>query len=87
MTQVKSRLQLLEEFEAAPLSALFTQETICAVLACSPGKAERDRWNGSGAPFIKIGGAVRYKKSDVIAYVNAHKRQQSTTKSKTVGGC
>jgi hypothetical protein len=44
----KSRIELLKEFEAAPSTTLFSQETYCAVLGCSPGKAERDRWAGIG---------------------------------------
>lgn len=31
-----------------------------------------DRSLGVGLPFIKIGNVVRYRKSDVIAYVNSH---------------
>jgi hypothetical protein len=79
MTQARSRLQLLEEFEAASPETLFKQETYCAVLACSPGKAERDRWAGNGVPFIKLGGAVRYRKSDILEYLNSQHTRFSTT--------
>ncbi|TIE03698.1 DNA-binding protein, partial [Legionella pneumophila] len=34
-TQKISRLHLLNEFELAPTSALFNQQTIAAVLSCS----------------------------------------------------
>ncbi|VEB38344.1 Uncharacterised protein [Legionella sainthelensi] len=33
--QKRSRLHLLKEFESAPHSALFNQQTIAAVLSCS----------------------------------------------------
>lgn len=31
-----------------------------------------DRYEGRGLPFVKIGRSVRYRKQDVIAYINAH---------------
>ncbi len=49
-----SRLHLLNEFESAPHSALFNQQTIAAVLSCSTQLLERNRWAG-GVPYLKIG--------------------------------
>lgn len=50
-----SRLTLINEFEAAPDSALFTQYMVAALRDCSLATIERDRWAGTGIPFIKIG--------------------------------
>ena len=50
-----SRLHLLNEFESAPHSALFNQQTIAAVLSCSTQLLERHRWSGGGVPYLKIG--------------------------------
>jgi predicted DNA-binding transcriptional regulator AlpA len=33
----------------------------------------RERWAGSGPPFYKLGRHVRYLKSDLIAWVEAHR--------------
>ena len=66
----EERLSLLSTYEAAPMSALFDQKTIAAVFDCSPAKLERDRWEGIGVPYFKIGKAVRYRKSVVKDYLN-----------------
>ncbi|KTD54267.1 hypothetical protein Lsai_3089 [Legionella sainthelensi] len=64
-----SRLQLINEFESAPDSTLFNQNTLAAVLDCSVQLLERNRWAGQGVPYIKIGRTVRYRKSDIIGYL------------------
>ena len=32
------------------------------------------RWSGEGPPFIKLNGAVRYRRSDLEAYIEAQRR-------------
>lgn len=81
----KSRLDFIEEFESAPESALFKQDTLCALLDCSPALLERDRWAGGGIPFVKMGRSVRYRKSDVLIYLNGLPTCHSTVEQ-TVGG-
>lgn len=75
----KDRIDLLSNFEKAPETALFGQQTIAAVRDCSTATLERDRWAGNGIPFIKIGRAVKYRKSDVVAWLNEHIARQSTS--------
>jgi hypothetical protein len=79
MNTPKTRLDLLAEFYAAPSDSLFTQTTLCAVMDCSDALAERNRWAGNGVPFIKINRAVRYRKSDILAYLDKQKTSLSTT--------
>lgn len=50
-----TRLHLLNEFESAPNSALFNQNTVAAILNCSTQLLERNRWAGTGVPYIKMG--------------------------------
>lgn len=76
---VRTRLELLLEFEMAPPGTLFTQETLCAMLECSEGTVERDRNQGRGVPFYKLGRLVRYKKSDIVDYLMNRAAQQKTT--------
>ncbi|MCE3046042.1 DNA-binding protein [Legionella sp. 16cNR16C] len=64
------RLHLLNEFESAPHSALFNQQTIAAVLSCSTQLLERNRWAGGGVPYLKIGRKVLYRKSDVLNWAS-----------------
>ncbi|WP_019218394.1 helix-turn-helix domain-containing protein [Legionella tunisiensis] len=74
-----NRLQLINEFESAPDSMLFNQNTLAAILDCSTQLLERNRWAGAGVPYIKIGGKVLYRKSDVIAFLQQQKIYQSTS--------
>ena len=74
----KTCLALLEEFEAAPPSALFTQSTIAALRCCSTGNIERDSWLGSGVPLIRTGHSIRYRKADYLAWEKQHQPVRST---------
>ena len=74
-----SRLELINEYEIAPDSALFSQETVAAILDCSLATIERDRWIGKGIPFSKFGRLVRYRKTDIREWLDKHQSFQSTT--------
>lgn len=79
MKQKLSRMDLIQEFEQAPEWALFSQETVAAIRDCSLATMERDRWAGGGVPFMKIGRLVRYRKSDILAWLNNHRSMASTS--------
>jgi hypothetical protein len=79
MKPERTRLDLLNEFYAAPIDTLFPQTTLCAVMDHSKAQAERNRWAGAGVPFIKIGRSVRYRKYDILAYLEKYRVQESTT--------
>lgn len=74
-----SRIQFLNEFDSAPHSALFSQQTIAAVLNCSTQLLERNRWAGEGISYLKIGRKVLYRKSDVLAFLQQQKIYRSTS--------
>ncbi|GAN31490.1 TPA: DNA-binding protein [Legionella pneumophila] len=78
MNKRLSRLQLLNEFESAPTSALFNQHTLAAVLDCSTQLLERNRWEGKGVPYLKISRKVLYRKSDVLSFLQQQKIYRST---------
>ncbi len=78
-TQKPSRSSFLNEFESAPQSALFNQQTIAAVLSCSTQLLERNRWAGSGVPYLKIGRKVLYRKSDILNFLQQQKIYRSTS--------
>jgi len=79
----KTRLELLAEFEAAPPYAVFAQIYVAAVRDCSTFTIERDRWAGIGVPFIKPAGTrqVRYRKSDILAWLESHGLRHSTSET------
>lgn len=75
---MKSRLDLIKEYELSPEWVMFSQETVAAIRDCSLSTLERDRWVGTGVPFVKMGGLVRYRKSDIRAWLEQHQPIQST---------
>jgi hypothetical protein len=77
----KTRLELLREFDAAPIDTLFDQHTIAALRCCSTGNIERERWQGKGIPFIKIGYSVRYRKVDYLTWLKQHRPVRSTAEA------
>lgn len=79
MSKLKlSRLQLINEFESAPDSMLFNQNTLAAILDCSTQLLERNRWAGQGVPYLKIGRKVLYRKSDVLMFLQQQQVYRST---------
>ncbi len=78
-TRQLSRIELLNEFDSAPESALFNQQTIAAVLSCSTQLLERNRWAGTSVPYLKIGRKVLYRKSDVLGFLQQQKVYRSTS--------
>jgi len=75
----QSRITLINEYELAPDWAVFSQETVAAIRDCSLATLERDRWQGIGIPFIKMGRLVRYRKSDIRLWLERHRSIQSTS--------
>lgn len=60
----------LNRFFNAPEQQLFPQEDVAIYLSCSIHTLQRLRCVGGGIPYAKVGRAVTYKKSDVLAYQN-----------------
>ncbi len=78
-TQAQNRAEALAEFYGAPETALFNQNVVAYVRDCSTATMERDRWAGGGIPFIKIGRAVKYRKTDVLEWLDKCRAQSSTS--------
>ncbi len=85
MKNKSSRLELIHQYDVAPDTALFSQQTIAAILDCSLATIERDRWLGKGIPFSKFGRLVRYRKADIREWMERHKTFRSTTEMTQVG--
>ncbi len=77
-----ARLTLLQEFDAAPLDALFTSTTVAAIRHCSVANIERERWRGTGIPFRRIGGSIRYCKRDILAWLSQHRPVHTTAEAR-----
>lgn len=62
---------------------LLTEKEAAALLNCSIHKLQRDRRIGSPIPFLKIGRSVKYRLSDIEAYLE---KQRFTSTSQYPGG-
>ena len=63
-----------EEITIENLPPMFDQKVFARAIGKSTAWLERCRWEKSGAPYYKIGGQVRYKRKDVLEYIESRKR-------------
>jgi hypothetical protein len=70
---------LVAQFWAAPPEALFSQRTLAAALDRAESWFEQARVKGTGPAFRKVAGRILYCKSDVLAWLDAHKRVTRTS--------
>ncbi|MBB1497530.1 helix-turn-helix domain-containing protein [Paracoccus sp. MC1862] len=54
------------------LPVLVTQEEAANILGVSKKWLERDRWAERRIPYVKIGRGVRYRITDIAAYIEAN---------------
>jgi predicted DNA-binding transcriptional regulator AlpA len=71
----------VKQFWAAPDEALFPQTVLAAVTNLSEAYFERARWEGDGPKYFKLGRLVRYKKKDVLAWIEKRPAVSSTTEA------
>jgi excisionase family DNA binding protein len=64
--------------EIDPAETLLTPPETAQYLRCSVRTLDRERADGRGCPFVRIGGRIRYRRADVEAFVAAHVRGNST---------
>ena len=60
---------------------LLKQKDYCQITGKAKSTAEQDRLHGRGAPFIRMGRAVRYRLDDVVEWIENHRRYHSTTEA------
>ena len=66
------------------MGALLSTTLAAKYLCVSKAFLERDRWAGARIPFIKIGSrAVRYRVSDLNAYIEQQVRHSTSETSAT----
>ncbi len=51
---------------------LMTPKQVAAAGIKTVNTLMSDRYQGVGLPFIKVGRSIRYRKSDVVNYIEAH---------------
>jgi hypothetical protein len=60
------------------LAHLLTQREYAQIRRCSERTVERERATGTGCQFIKIGRSVRYRRRDVIDFIERHARKSTS---------
>ncbi len=60
--------------------ALLDQKSMCNVLGITTKTAEAWRTRGFGPRFVKVGSLVRYRKSDIHAWVNSRAVKSTSQK-------
>lgn len=63
-------------------SKLLNQKQVAEMIGFSEAWLERKRWEGGGIPYRKLGRSVRYDEHDVIAWVETHNKQGSTSEAR-----
>lgn len=52
------------------MDELMTPEQLAEYLQVSPGTLANDRYLGRGPKFIRIGRQIRYRRADILAYLD-----------------
>ena len=61
------------------IDRLISEEEASKITGLSKAWFQRKRWAGGGPPFVKFDRAVRYKESDLLAWIEAHSGRRSTS--------
>lgn len=61
------------------LDSLLSDRDVEKITGRARSTLQKDRVSGSGIPFIRIGRLVRYRQSDVSAYLDALPARRSTS--------
>ena len=57
-----------------PALVLFDQTRLAKLFGCSERTLERQRLEGTGIPFVRVGRLVRYRLVDVLQYLERQRR-------------
>jgi hypothetical protein len=71
---------LRENMLIDPPDFLLKQGEYAKIRHCSERTIERERTAGTGCRFIKIGRAVRYRRRDILEFIDRHARQSTSEK-------
>ena len=58
------------------LPRLLTQQELAEYLGKSTAWCERARWSGNGPRYVKLGRHVRYRETDVTAWIEEQEHKQ-----------
>jgi predicted DNA-binding transcriptional regulator AlpA len=73
---------VVDQFWRSHEEALFAQPVLVALTGLSAAYFERARWEGGGPRFLKFGRLVRYRKADVVDWINQRQPVASTSETR-----
>jgi hypothetical protein len=65
----------MSQINLPPEQQYLTDREVCAITKRGLQTLRNDRFKGQGVPYTKFGRLVRYRLSDVLQYLEAHKIQ------------
>jgi predicted DNA-binding transcriptional regulator AlpA len=65
------------------LDTLLSDRDVARITGRARSTLQKDRVGGSGIPFVRIGALVRYRESDVAAWLAALPTRRSTSEDAT----
>jgi predicted DNA-binding transcriptional regulator AlpA len=68
----------LVRHEKAFLEPLLTVAQVSEITGRSISTLEKDRWEGGGPPYVKMGRLVRYRPADVRAWLSERVRRSTS---------
>jgi predicted DNA-binding transcriptional regulator AlpA len=68
------------------LDPLLSDRDVEKITGRARSTLQKDRVTGTGIPFVRIGRLVRYRQSDVTAFLDALPRCRSTSEHNLDGG-
>lgn len=63
------------------LDPLLSDHDVAKITGRARSTLQKDRVAGTGVPYIRIGRLVRYRQSDVVAFLDALPRHHSTSET------
>lgn len=66
-------MQVADLLTPEDLPAIATSAQVAGVVQTTVDALAQDRYRRRGIPFVKIGGRVRYLRSDVIGFLTANR--------------
>jgi Helix-turn-helix domain len=73
------------ERDAKEFDELLTEDEAARLRRQSTRTLQAERLNGGGCPFVKLGRSVRYRRSDVLRFIESRVMTSATRKVETQG--
>jgi predicted site-specific integrase-resolvase len=80
-------LRICPKKDAVAMERHLNQRDLARRWAMSARTLERWRWTGEGPPFLKVGGRVVYRLTDIEAYEVERLRRRTAITSAASGRC